>query len=304
MSIASPTLRSSSSTLPGPSLRRSATSMRERPSTAETCTGTSNTASRSDAPMLIVSMSVSGDSGAGRGAVISPAAPRSGSGTLDSLSLIAQISRGSVGYCAAGGDVAAHRVADGAFGRGTIAHDAAVGPFDAAIAGRDLRLGEHDEASVEAAHAGNLVELLARLRVQRVVDAHDHVRRADQMGEAVAGEGGDLDEGRAGDQLGRKLARDGHVDGFRLDAPLDRGETPEQALEPLRDAPERRGEAPFFVGPRLRLGGGKAVAIGLRPYLRERRLVRRQCDGALAPVGRFARAEVHVEHEFGARAHQ
>src|SRR3954463_1724856 len=49
MSIASPTRRSSSSTVPGPSFNNSLTSILERPSTAETCTGTSNTASRSAA---------------------------------------------------------------------------------------------------------------------------------------------------------------------------------------------------------------------------------------------------------------
>src|SRR5208282_5205370 len=53
MSIASPTLRSSSSTVPGPSLSRSPISIRARPSTAETLTGTSNTASRSAAIRVV-----------------------------------------------------------------------------------------------------------------------------------------------------------------------------------------------------------------------------------------------------------
>ena len=39
--------------------------------------------------------------------------------------------------------------------------DAAVGPFDPAVAERDLGLGEHHEAALEAAGAGDLVELRA-----------------------------------------------------------------------------------------------------------------------------------------------
>src|SRR6185503_11096426 len=49
MSMASPTLRSSSSTVPGPSFSSWATERLARPSTAEMLTGTSNTGARSTA---------------------------------------------------------------------------------------------------------------------------------------------------------------------------------------------------------------------------------------------------------------
>src|ERR1700719_3582341 len=167
MSIASPTLRSSSSTVPGPSLRSSATSMRERPSTAETCTGTSNTASRSAAALLTVSMSAA-VARSGRMAT-SPPPSRSGSGTLASLSLIARPLL-SFERAAARGRVAVDHLADGGLGRRAVTHHAAVGPFDAAVAGRDVGLRQHDQAPREPVRARRLLELLARLRVQRVAD--------------------------------------------------------------------------------------------------------------------------------------
>ena len=42
-----------------------------------------------------------------------------------------------------------------------VADDAAVGPFDLAVADRDVGLGDHHQAALEAAGAGDLVEPLA-----------------------------------------------------------------------------------------------------------------------------------------------
>src|SRR5215475_10259324 len=148
MSMASPTLRSSSSTAPGPSLSRSPTSMRARPSTAETLTGTSNTASRSAAPRDVgpASAASADTSGATPGLF-----SRSGSASLPSslvslVSLIVQppwMRRGArIRLAAPAGDVAPHRLVDRGFHGGELAPDAAVGPFDATIAHRDVGLGE------------------------------------------------------------------------------------------------------------------------------------------------------------------
>src|SRR6185437_6827860 len=154
--MASPTLRSSSSTVPGPSWSNSPTSMRARPSTAETCTGTSNIASRSAAPR-VVAPSVSGASGISAGA--SPPS-RFGSGTLlSSVMLGSPENVVRARKILARADVAVHCVADRRIDFGTVAVDPAVGPFDAAVADPDLRLGEHHEATLEAAGAGDIVEL-------------------------------------------------------------------------------------------------------------------------------------------------
>jgi len=59
MSMASPTLRSSSSTLPWPSCSSWATDRLARPSTAEMFTGTSNTGARSEADLPSVSTGAS-----------------------------------------------------------------------------------------------------------------------------------------------------------------------------------------------------------------------------------------------------
>src|SRR5262249_58726704 len=86
---------------------------------------------------------------------------------------------------AADRQVALDRRGDGGFGLGAVAGEAAVGPFDAAVAGRDIGLGEHDQAAFEPAHACDLLEPFARVGVECVVDAHDDVWCAHQLGEAV-----------------------------------------------------------------------------------------------------------------------
>src|SRR5271170_4356839 len=167
MSIASPTLRSSSSTVPGPSLSRSPISMRARPSTAETWTGTSNTASRSAA------MRVVGPSGSGASVAPIGAAPlsRLGSGILPS-SLIFGPPQHFVGggEVAARADIAGDRFADRRIGRGAVAVDAAVRPFDAAVADRDIGFGHHHQAAREIAGANDVVELFLGGGIECVVD--------------------------------------------------------------------------------------------------------------------------------------
>src|SRR5689334_6684190 len=146
MSIASPTLRSSSSTAPGPSLSNSPTSIRARPSTAETCTGTSNTASRSAA--LREASSLSAVTGPLWRGTTSGLLSSSGSGTLGS-SLMPQASKTfSTGAAAAGRDVTLDRFADRGFGLAAVARNAAVRPFDAAVAERHAGLDQNDQTAV------------------------------------------------------------------------------------------------------------------------------------------------------------
>src|SRR5579864_2266623 len=191
MSIASPTLRSSSSTVPGPSLSRSPISIRARPSTAETWTGTSNTASRS-AAMRVVGPSGSWTIGT---SACAPPSSRLGSGTLPfSLMLGPPQHFVRVGEVAPGADIARDRGADRRLGRGGVAADAAVRPFDAAIADGDIGFGKHDQPALKAFRAYDVVELFARRRIERVVDAHGDVRRGHQFPEAIARQGRDFGE--------------------------------------------------------------------------------------------------------------
>src|SRR5258708_38830167 len=156
MSMASPTLRSSSSTVPGPSLSRSPTYMRARPSTAETWTGTSNPASRS-AAMRVVGPSGPGTIGT---SACPPPSSRLGSETLPSSLMLGSPQHFlCVGEAAPGADIARDRAADRRVGRGGVAADAAVGPFDTAIADGDIGLGEPDQPALETFRAHDVVEL-------------------------------------------------------------------------------------------------------------------------------------------------
>src|SRR6185295_15303602 len=192
MSIASPTLRSSSSTAPGPSRSRSPISMRVRPSTADTCTGTSNTASRS--PALRDVMSASGASGtsSGRG-MTSSLRSSSGSRTLVSSLMGSNLQTVSLRgrLAAAGRDVTADGLADHGLGRGAVAREPAVGPFDAAVAERHAGFGKHYQAPLETVQPGDLFELRLGGLVDRLGEAHHDMRRGDQMVEAGGSKRGD-----------------------------------------------------------------------------------------------------------------
>src|SRR5258705_9348210 len=204
MSMASPTRRSSSSTVPGPSFNSSPTSILERPSTAETCTGTSNTASRSAAmreacsSSLYATSSVAGTS----------AALRSGSGTCASVSLMVQsswpLSRGLI----AGRHVAPDKFVDLCFDRRALEHDAAIGPLDPAISALDIRLGQDHQTALEAALFRQPLDPLARGLVKRIVDPDHEMRRRDQMRETIAHQSGDFAERFRRNQLAAQLARD------------------------------------------------------------------------------------------------
>src|ERR1700692_3055500 len=203
MSMASPTLRSSSSTVPGPSLRRSPISIRARPSTAETCTGTSNTASRSAAIRVVGpsgSIAMVGSSGVSFSS-------RLGSGILlSSLILVPPKQFVRRREYAARADIARHRFADHRIGCGVVAVDAAVRPFDAAIAQRDVGFGKDHQAALEVLGARDLVELFLGGGIERVVDPHRDMRRGDQLLEAFARQRRDFGEWFARDQRGRELA--------------------------------------------------------------------------------------------------
>src|ERR671933_765616 len=156
MSMASPTLRSSWTTAPWASLSSSLTSMRARPSTAETLTGTSNTASRSAAARAAGSA-------------------RSGSSASSATWLRSRSGKGMrsvpMGLVPAG-QIGGHGRVDAPLQGGAVADEAAVRPFHAAVAGRDVGLAENHEAALEAALARELVE--DRLQAAGVLGPEPH----------------------------------------------------------------------------------------------------------------------------------
>ena len=83
--------------------------------------------------------------------------------------------------------MAADRVGDRGFGRGTIARQAAVGPFDAAIAQRHAGLGDNDKAALKAVQMCDLFEPRLRNLVDLLTDADHDVRRGDQLMETGRG---------------------------------------------------------------------------------------------------------------------
>src|SRR5262245_48578854 len=114
--------------------------MRERPSTAETRTGTSNSASRSAAVLLW-------DSGSPGASARSPGgkAPfsRFGNGTLEGLSLMVAAFQLRMPGRAPPFHKSLNCLADHGVGGRAVARHAAIGPFDPAIANRDIRLRQH-----------------------------------------------------------------------------------------------------------------------------------------------------------------
>src|SRR5438445_819512 len=139
MSMASPTLRSSSTMVPRPSLSSWLTSMPLLPSTALTVTGTSNTASRSAAVCLgaaSIGMSVLSNAPEAPGA---PSWLRSGRSTLSvAMGLSFHYVREMTG------NKGAERVLDDAFA----AFGAAAAPFDAAIGAGHGGIGGDQHAAL------------------------------------------------------------------------------------------------------------------------------------------------------------
>src|SRR6266702_3020329 len=213
MSMASPTRRSSSSTVPGPSFSNSPISILERPSTAETCTGTSNTASRSAATREACSSS------------------------LYATSSIAGVS--------AGRSVAPDKLVDLCFDRRALQHDAAVGPLDSAIAGHDFRLRQDHKTALEAASFRQLFDPLPCDVVQGIVDPDHEMRCRNQVRETVAHQSGDLTQGLDRNQLVAQLAchRDRDIDGFGLHPGFNAGEPRRDALNAQSDFLERQRRA-------------------------------------------------------------
>src|ERR1700761_3920448 len=167
MSMASPTLRSSSTMVPLPSFRSWLTSMPDLPSTAETVTGTSNTASRSEALRL---GSVSGVSSPCRSAGELPGTasrPRSGSWT-SSLDIVVVL-----------GEMSGDQRRDGVFERLLVALHAAAAPFDAAIGIGEARFGCDLHAAVEPLFERDIGEARLQRLDHGLVRAHGEARLAD-----------------------------------------------------------------------------------------------------------------------------
>src|SRR5690242_8660300 len=295
MSIASPTLRSSSSTVPGPILRSSPTSMWARPSTAETCTGTSNTASRSAALCALGSAEGVAIGSASRATTSSPV--RLGNGTWSLSAMFISPERSRHHRHAPRIDVAADRIGDRNLGLGAVALEAAVGPFDPAVAEGDVALCHHDQPALETARAGDLLEPVLGLAIERPVDAYDQVGGRQELAEALVGERRDLGEGLARDQVAGELAadRDRDLDRLRLEPVLDGLEARAHLLERVRDALEGAGDPPLDLGARLRLGCVDAATIAAHLRLGDRRLVVGRRDRRRGLLG--GRAEIVVEQE-------
>src|ERR1700761_4834052 len=296
MSMDSPTRRSSSSTVPGPSFNNCPTSILERPSTAETCTGTSKTASRSAAMREACSSSLYPTSLIG-----GASAPlRSGSGTCPSVSLITQPSW----TLAAGRHVAPDEFVDLCLDGRALQHDAAICPFNFAVAVGNRRLRQDHQASFEAALLGELFDAFASALVKGIVDPDHQMRRRDQMREAFADQPRDLGQRLPPNQFAAKLACHRHRHGRRLGFHpcFDGGKAARDVLDGDVDFLERQRRAPVAFGLRLALAGGKAVTmrprLGGGDLLRDLHLRR----GLLARLVR--RREVHIEHEFCGRGHQ
>src|SRR5262249_10186986 len=92
------------------------------------------------------------------------------------------------GVAAADVDVAVDGLDDGGLGYSPISLEAAVGPFDAAIAEFNVGLSKDHETPFEAAHAGDVFEVLACVRVELLVDADDDVWRFEKLTKATGGE--------------------------------------------------------------------------------------------------------------------
>src|SRR6185295_11875959 len=158
---------------PGPSFNSSPISIFVRPSTADTCTGTSNTASRSEAPRVDSLASGARVTSVGIGPLLRSS---SGSGTLGS-SLIASLQLSL--RAGARRHVAADRFGDRGLGRGAIARHATSRPFDAAIAWRHAGLGEHHQPPLKPIEVRDLLQPRLRDFVDLLRDTHDDVRRGD-----------------------------------------------------------------------------------------------------------------------------
>src|SRR4029078_8936280 len=200
MAMASPTLRSSSRTAPGPSLSRFPTSMWARPRTAETWTGTANTASRSAAPRLTVSLSEGARRPASCTTCTSLPFSRSGSGTLVSSSLIAVVSEILCGGHVAGRYVTGDRFIDPRCRCRGVANNAAVDPFDTAVTWCEVFVGNDGKPAIEAACSCDLLDLLLRRLVDVRRNANGDKRRGHQLVKAFGCERRDFGERLAGDQ--------------------------------------------------------------------------------------------------------
>src|SRR5215831_4729724 len=155
MSIASPTLRSSSSTLPWPSCSSWATDRLARPSTAEMFTGTSNTGARS----VAVFSSPSPRPGAGASpSVVNSSSFRSVSSAIGRLLAKGSggVGRQRLGVQALGGERAFQRLGDAHRRARGIESRRAVAPVQHERGGGEVRVVAQDDLSGIANRLGGL----------------------------------------------------------------------------------------------------------------------------------------------------
>src|SRR5579885_3571548 len=248
MSIASPTLRSSSSTLPCPSCSSCATERCARPSTAEMPTGTSKTGARSDAvfssPSGATATTSSGGSSSsfrsvfGSSAIGGRLVGGSGSGGGNQ----------GFGVKALGGERALERFGDPRRGRGRIERGRAVAPLEHERSLGQRRIGARQDLPGVADRFGGLRE--------RGLQSFGELRR------------------RAQDQSGRRF----HLSRERRERSLQRR---------LRKALAGRAGAVFVGGGGQRRQGGLGGGGEVRQRLRGLRVRARHRRGlALGPGGR------------------
>src|SRR5690242_15072821 len=147
-----------------------------RPNTAETCTGTSNTASRSAAPRSTGSLSEGASVPESCTTCTSLLFSRSGSGTLVSSSLIAVVSGILCGRHVAGRYVASDCFIDRRCCCSIVTDDAAVGPFDTAVTWRESFVRNDGQPAIEAACVCDLLDLFLRGFVDVCRNAHGDER--------------------------------------------------------------------------------------------------------------------------------
>ena len=142
----------------------------------------------------------------------------------------------------------------------------------------------------------DLVDLFLCRLVDRGAHAYRDVRSRHQLVEAFGSKGGNLGQGLARKQGGRKFGSDRNrdFDCFRFETSLDRRQSAIEPGEAIADDREGGCNALSGLLLGLLLAGGESFAIGLRFGVRPSAFVFDHCNRRLLAGG-----EVLVEQVFG-----